>query len=362
MVVSNSFSLSAVNRILELARWAPSGDNTQPWRFEVLDDKNFIIHPHDTRDWCVYDLGGCASQIAVGALLETIAIAASCEQMTAQFSYQDNALSSTSRIRVELNTITDLSSDPLATVIKTRCTQRRPMSTKPLTTDQKVALEQAVGPGYRVLWFDGWQSKWYLAKLLFKNAQIRLTIPEAYQVHKRIIKWDAQFSEDMIPDQAVGLDPLSLKSMRWAMKSWSRVQWLNRYLAGTWLPRIQLDLLPALCCASHFIIVADNDVQTESDYHLGGRAMQRFWLSATQLGLQFQPEMTPLIFSKYVTNSVNFTCNETANNMAQELTITLGELIGNYSINSQVFMGRVGTGSQPTARSIRMPLSKLLLK
>ena len=25
-------------KILDLARWAPSGDNTQPWRFEIVDE------------------------------------------------------------------------------------------------------------------------------------------------------------------------------------------------------------------------------------------------------------------------------------------------------------------------------------
>ena len=62
--------------VLELARWAPSGDNAQPWRFEIVDDATLIVHGFDTRAHCVYDLDGRASQIAQGALLETIRIAA----------------------------------------------------------------------------------------------------------------------------------------------------------------------------------------------------------------------------------------------------------------------------------------------
>ena len=76
---------TVIARILDLARWAPSGDNTQPWRFEIIDEMHFLIHAEDTRDWCVYDLDGRASQIAVGALLETIAIAASGEGLAASF-------------------------------------------------------------------------------------------------------------------------------------------------------------------------------------------------------------------------------------------------------------------------------------
>ena len=56
--------------ILDLARWAPSGDNTQPWRFEIKDARRLVVHGFDTRAHCVYDLDGHPSQISLGALLE----------------------------------------------------------------------------------------------------------------------------------------------------------------------------------------------------------------------------------------------------------------------------------------------------
>ena len=57
-----------------------------------------------------------------------------------------------------------------------------------------------------------------------RSAKIRLTIPEAYDVHRRMIEWDARYSHDRIPDQALGTDALSVKSMRWVLESWPRVQ------------------------------------------------------------------------------------------------------------------------------------------
>jgi len=63
-------------QILDLARWAPSGDNTQPWRFEIKNELEVVIHGFDTRDHCVYDLDGHPSQMALGGLLETMRIAA----------------------------------------------------------------------------------------------------------------------------------------------------------------------------------------------------------------------------------------------------------------------------------------------
>jgi hypothetical protein len=46
----------------------------------------------------------------------------------------------------------------------------------------------------------------------------RLTTPDAYAVHKLIIEWDSPFSEDRIPNQAVGLDPVALRLMRWTIR------------------------------------------------------------------------------------------------------------------------------------------------
>src|SRR3954466_7856437 len=73
----NARELPLIEQILDLARWAPSGDNTQPWRFEVTGTHALTVHGFDTRGHCVYDFEGHPSQISLGALLETLRIAAS---------------------------------------------------------------------------------------------------------------------------------------------------------------------------------------------------------------------------------------------------------------------------------------------
>ncbi|MBV1930025.1 MAG: molybdopterin biosynthesis protein MoeY, partial [Gammaproteobacteria bacterium] len=185
----------------------------------------------------------------------------------------------------------------------------------------------------------------------------RLTIPEVYEVHKKIIHWDAQFSTDRIPDQALGADALTVKMMRWALHSWSRVKMLNRYFAGTLMPRIQLDLLPALRCGAHFMIVAETPREKTADYLQGGRATQRFWLTATQLGLQLQPEMTPLIFSTYSREGRCFTGSTEKLAVADTLRLELDALSGGEV--DAVFMGRVGFGTAASSRSLRKALQEL---
>ncbi|MCB1753235.1 MAG: ThiF family adenylyltransferase [Gammaproteobacteria bacterium] len=356
---------SAVERIIELARWAPSGDNTQPWRFEIIDNDRFLVRGSDTRDWCVYDLDGRASQIAVGALLENISIAATGEGLQSSFDIDAESPDHEPVIEVRLtNSSNDTGlqpeSDELLPFIRLRTTQRRPYTTRPLREADRETLEHAVEPGHRVVWISGRKKIGSMARLLFSSAHIRLTIPEAYAVHKRIIQWDSHFSSDRIPDRAVGLDDVNLKSMRWAMKSWERIEFVNRFLAGTVMPRIMLDLIPGLKCAAHFLIVADKQPESLRDYLDAGRSLQRFWLTATRLGLQFQPEMTPLIFSRYATEGRQFTNDRKALQNAGRLKQRLELLVGKGNLSTAVFMGRIGYGGYPTSRSVRLPVTELI--
>lgn len=352
-----------VARVLELASWAPSGDNTQPWRFEAVDPLTVIVHGCDTRDHVIYDLRGRPSQLALGALLETARIAAPGAGLALQIEtlpgVGDTTPAFAPMFRLQFTPAAAAVRHPLETAIRARCTQRRPLSRRPLTDAVKAAFLQALGPGYALRWLEGDQ-RLDVAKLLFRNAHIRLTTPEAYPTHRDIIEFGVQYSEDRLPGAAVGLDPVGLALMRWAMKSWERVDFLNRWFAGTWLPRLQLDFAPALGCAAHFLIVAEQAPQTLADYLAAGAAMQRFWLTATRLGLQFQPEMTPLIFSGYIRDGIEFTKKQASIDNARTLARQLDALVGADTAARAVYFGRLGYGPVPVSRSTRLPLARLM--
>lgn len=351
--------MSRLRRILELARWAPSGDNSQPWRFEIVSPTHVVVHAF-TNQLGVYDLDGSAARISVGAMLETMRIAASVEGCTLRIIPRRDAGENGARIDVWLEQA-DVAADPLHRVIRERSVQRKPFSTRPLGREDKSALEDALRGQFRVRWFETSRERLQLAWLAVRSAKIRLTIPEAYDVHRRIIEWDARYSEDRIPDQALGTDPLSVRSMRWVLASWSRVQRMNRYFAGTWAPRLQLEFLPGLRCAAHFAILAEGAPHTPSDHLLAGAAVQRFWLTATALGLQLQPQHTPLMFAGYARQGIRFTEVRQAQARAVAVGAMLDELLGPGEAPNAVFLGRVGSGAAAKARSLRLPLEQLIL-
>lgn len=350
-----------LRHILGQARWAPSGDNTQPWRFEVLAEDHVLVHGYDTRDHVVYDLDGHASQLAHGALLETLAIAAAAHGRRIHAERRVDASETHQIYDVRISAEAGLAPEPLAASVEKRVVQRRAMSTKSLGDERKKVLEASLEDGYRVLWFEGLGNRVKFAKFMFDNAWVRLVMPEAYHVHKAVIEWGARYSEDRIPDQAVGVDPLTARFMHWAMARWDRVEFLNKWLMGTLAPRIQLDLLPGLRCAAHFALVAPKPLASVDDYVAAGRAMQRFWLTATSLGLYAQPEMTPVIFTRYHRKGLAFTRHEPARAMVSRLNQRLGEMLGDISAEHLFFMGRIGLGAAPRSRSTRKPLDSLII-
>lgn len=75
-MTNSIMDLPSLKRILTLALRAPSGDNCQPWKFEWRDNALKIYHV-DLRGKHRINLKNTASWLALGTLLESIAIAAS---------------------------------------------------------------------------------------------------------------------------------------------------------------------------------------------------------------------------------------------------------------------------------------------
>ena len=345
-----------IERILDLARWAPSGDNTQPWLFETDGSDRVVVRGRETGKDGVYDRDFRSRQLALGAFLETLAIAASSCRRQARVSRRPGE-TCLPVFDVDLTPDERVIPDPLVSAIPERSVQRRALKTRRLTPRERGELEAAVASGYDVCWLEG-RGRLRAAFLNFRTAGLRLSLPEAYPVHREVVEWGARTSLDRIPDQALGVDPLTLKLMRWVLKSWARVR-ATGSLGGTLVPRLEMDLLPGLACGAHFALVARRRAASVDDFVAAGRALQRFWLTATALGLQLQPEMAPLIFRRYVALNIDFTREPWARRAAAGIRRRFDALLGEDRGERAVFFGRVGEGKAALARSLRLPLEQL---
>jgi hypothetical protein len=177
---------SHLENILDQARWAPSGDNTQPWRFEVVEPRHVVVHGFDTRSHCVYDLDGHPSQLSLGALLETMALAAS-----------SHGLRMEARRRADMpDTLPTFDAfcrqprpapDPLAAFPGAACSGAG--SAAPPARQRKGGAG-GLPSGYRCTGSRA-GARAACARPMFDNARLRLTMPEAHKVHRDVIEWGA---------------------------------------------------------------------------------------------------------------------------------------------------------------------------
>jgi molybdopterin/thiamine biosynthesis adenylyltransferase len=378
-----STTLKPVEHLFEYAKWAPSGDNEQPQRIEVLDDHSCIIHGHDTHEHVVYDKQGNASKLALGCFLENFNIAAKATgyEMSCELTKNKNGLTedmvnydSNPTFKICITKLADqcAAHEPLFPYIKTRCVQRKRMGTRALSILEKQQLEQVLPSGYSIVWIESFSDRWQVAKFMYGNATTRLSMKEGYDVHSKIMEYTAfskdtsaeqncnsTFSKNKLPTKSMGIDPITIALMKWSLKSWSRFKFVDKYFAGTVAPKLLLDFSSALRSCAHFVIIADNKPKNLTDYLDAGRAVQRFWLQATALKLGFQPEQTPVIFSEYLRNKVDFTTNQPTIDNAIKMDKEFKRLIGEDNVNRAVFMGRMGRSTTPTSRSVRLSLDEL---
>jgi sulfur-carrier protein adenylyltransferase/sulfurtransferase len=347
--------------ILDKARWAPSGDNTQPWRFEKIGDDRIVVHLRSAGD--VYDYAdGEPTLLAAGFLLETLRLAASGRGRDMRWAVLDGT-DGGHRISVEFPHRAAVAADPLLAYVPIRSVDRRAYRLTPLSRAQRDALKTALGEDLAIEWHDSLAERWRAARTNALATDIRLRIREAYDVHRRILDFDRDFSPTGIPARAIGLDPLTRRLMRWLMRDWRRLDLMNRFAFGTAIARLEMDLIPGLCCAAHFTVRRKTplDDATRAETLLkAGASLQRFWLTATRLGLAMQPSLAPICFARPEPQAATPAPDGRRAKTAARLTRRLVS----GDARPLLFMGRIGTQDpRPLAtRSLRRDAQTLVIE
>ena len=355
---------SPLGEILYAARWAPSGDNSQPWRFEVTGENTIVMHLLREADNVYQYRDGEPTLLAGGAILENLRIAASAWGRRMEWRVADPPNGGAGhRIEVEFHPTEGFERDRLFAQLHLRSVDRTAYRTRRLTQVEKAALSAAASDALIVDWHESTESRWRMAKLGGLATDIRLRTPEAFAVHQKVIDWDRAFSPDGLPSRALGLAKMSLPLMQWAMRDWPRMRRLNQF-TGTWLARLQLDIIPGLASAAFFTMRLKEGVPGPENRLMAllraGQGMQRFWLEASRLGLVMQPGLAILAFAEYGAREVPFTADPALRRKARTLADRFQSALG-AGPDEFVFVGRIGEPHPrlPLTRSTRRSVAEL---
>jgi nitroreductase len=350
-----------LEEILDLARWAPSGDNVQPWRFAILDAATVRVrlaaplggNPYEYR-------GGEPTLLALGMLLETLRIAASGWERSAR--WEIVAASPSPTLRVTLAPAPGIARDPLLAFVTLRSVDRLAYRRRMLTAAEVAALEAAAGARLRLEWHVARAERLALARLNARATDIRLRAPECFPIHQHMIDWTHAQSPDRMPAAALGLPAAMLPMLRWAMADWARMQRMNRLL-GTGGTALQTDILPGLAASAFFLARRPAGAAAPSLAQLleEGAALQRVWLTATQLGLAMQPTLAMIAFAEHGARDAAFTADARLKGKARALAAAFWKTLG-AAPEEFAFVARIGEPRPRLhrVRSVRLPLEALI--
>ncbi len=356
---------NALERILETARWAPSGDNSQPWRFEPTGECSVRVHLQDQSAHDVYDFDGRPTLLSGGMLLETMRLAASREGRGFEFE-RTRVEGDRCQIEVAFPIQHGIDSDPLIDFVRARSVDRRPYRISNLTEIQRRALEATLGDDLEIRWLTTLEERLRFARINATCSAVRLRLPEANAVHERVLDFRHGSSVEGIPIGALGLSALMQRAVRLGVEHPDVANFVTR-IAGTGAPSLEFDILPGIFCSAHFFVTSKARLHREhahaaTELLRAGMRLQRFWLRVTSLGLALQPSVAPLSFAYHAEHGRSFSHVPGCDEGTQRLVRELRELSGTDSEHF-VFAGRVGVPQvkAPSARSLRRPLSELLM-
>ena len=347
----------AIKDILESAILAPSGDNCQPWRFTVYGNRIDIFNLPE-KDTSLFNFRQRASLVAHGALIENIQIASSALGYKTKLSILPDRANPNLIATVELEE-SKAGEEPLYPFIKQRLTNRKLYKPLPLSEKQRqelVSSAKTLGAGeVRLVESEG--EKRAVAKVIGLNDRLVFENRHLHAFLFEQIRWsDAEAREtlDGLDIRTLELAPLDAMAFR-MFRYWSLMQKLNKIGVSHIIGR-QAEKLALSASVLGVVTVGG---ATDADYLGGGRLVQRVWLEATRNGLSFQPMTGITLLMQKIEEG------EVENLSPEQVTVirkARKELNAAFALagNTVVMMFRIGHCASPSARSLRLPLDKVV--
>jgi nitroreductase len=336
-----------LEKLVSAAVKAPSGDNTQPWRFALDEAASRIeIHLDATRDSSPMNAGQRMARIALGAALENLLREAWRLGFAPALEDAPPALA--------VVRLTAAGRDPdLDPAVAARVTNRRPYDGRALDPQVSAALERESSPplgGVTTHWIAAKERLRAIAALVGRADATMFSVREMLMAFLAKVRFDATGDAD-VED---GLSPASLE-----------LSAADRLLLQL-LPRLPHGLLLALgtfrvmgarskalvAGSSALCLVVAPDAEPRTDLDVG-RATERAWLALTAHGLSAQPMMSLLVLENALDHGV-------LAGMPREAAVAvrgrLRALAPEIGQGRPAFLMRVGFAPPPRGRVGRRPV------
>ncbi|MCR4310989.1 MAG: nitroreductase [Candidatus Taylorbacteria bacterium] len=343
-----------IEKIIEAGIQAPSGENSQPWRFDVRD-RTITLFNCPERDQSIYNWKQNGSYLAHGACIENMSIVAE----TLGYQLQVNLFPHPENPECVAELLLEDKAPfahPLAPCISERSTNRKVYESNVLSSEEMGTLQSVQGSGVEV-------------SLVSEPLQMK-TIAEAVAVGDRVlfenrslhdfffdhISWTHK--EDDQKKSGFFIDTLELPPE--AKKGFPLFKYwpFARFLGVVGVTKKIAKQNESIYSSGSALAVLTAPSRSPHDFVSVGRITERLWLTATKLGLQCQPMTAVLFFSHRIAGGEGEVFSSAHTGLIKNAYQTFSKW---GSKNGAILMIlRVGRSSPPSARSLRFPLSHFI--
>jgi nitroreductase len=343
-----------IDIIVEAARWAPSGGNIQPWRFEAdAHQIRMYLVPERTTAMDVRHRG---SYVAIGAALFNARVAAASLKNLGECQLFPEGTPSHHVATLMVGESTDYEIAPLEPRVRTRVSNRQMGDAAPIEKEIVTLLSRGVEREAARLRMAVTRDRIEdMADLLAESDRVRFLLPALHQEMVGELRIPGQHSLDEGLDvRTLELSPPELAALE-LLRRPDVMEHLADWRAGQGLGA----RTRAMVGSSSALAVVTVPRSDPEWYVRGGAAVERLWLTAEVHGLAVQP-VSPVFLYAVDDKDLLRLGGERHVDTLFALSQRFNEFWDLDDGEHVALLLRLSHAPPPSTRSARLPLSELL--
>lgn len=354
-----------IQEIVKAGSAAPSAGNNQPWKW-YFDSFNLWLFHDLKRSHSYGDFRNIASYVALGAAIENAELKANelnINLKTDIFPYSDNKENPVAVMRIyKNNEPASIKKDQLSAYIYQRHTNRKSGSGAKIPDEIFKELNDSVKkiPGATFHYTEAEKDIARLANVLGTAERLRIFIPEGhYDLFEKELRWtneEARITGDGIDLETFEVSPTEYIGLRLA-RSPETIQLLKDWNSGKALEKLTRKGINS----SSAIGLITMPAFSPDNFVLGGKAVERMWLSANRNNISVQPMLAALLhFARLHEGQGKERMPLKIKENFEDLYREYSDIWGNDRKNkTDIFLFRLGITEAPAIKSYRLNLNQV---
>jgi hypothetical protein len=343
-----------ITEIVKAGMMAPSGGNSQPWKFLYTDKGLFIFHDVHF-SWSLLDFNHLGSYIAIGAAVENITIKAAAMGLSVSNTFFPVPGNKTMAAHLRFSNTEH--ADPkkyLEQGLHIRVTNRElsVRETLPQEFYEKMRSAVKLYKGAELLIVEEESTMKKLGELLAKAEMLRIIHPRGhYDTFTNELRWtpeEINKKRDGLDVYTLGATNSELAALKIAADT-KAISFLRQLKGGNAFTR---SVNKSVASSSALGIVTMPEY-SELNFLEGGSAVERIWIEANLSGVSFQPISQLVFLLARLTHGEEEETDTYYNEQVRQLGEELYALVPQLFHAQPVFIFRLSKAGAPKLRSLR---------